>query len=64
MQNSEISYCKKEVMSMCTAKGRPQQQNCQFYVKSGLSEKCMYFVFDQYCDCLAAQRKAIDNKDC
>ena len=61
MQRSEISYCKKEVMSMCTAEGKAQQQECQFYVKSKLSERCMYFVFDQYCDCLSAQRTAVES---
>jgi len=61
VQNSEISYCKKEIMSMCKAEGRKQQRKCRFYEKSHLSEKCMYFVFDQYCDCLPAQRKAVDN---
>jgi len=61
VQNSEISYCKKEVMSMCTAEGKTQQRTCQFYERSNLSERCMYFVFDQYCDSLPAQQKAVED---
>lgn len=60
VQNSDISYCKRDVMSMCTAESRKQQRRCRDYKKSEFSEKCMYFVFDQYCDCLTAQCRAVE----
>jgi hypothetical protein len=42
-------------LSNCTARTVEEQKNCRFYRKSSHSEKCMYLVFDQYCDCFEAQ---------
>jgi hypothetical protein len=42
-------------MSICTAADESEQKRCKFYKKSSHSDKCMYFVFDEYCDCLEAQ---------
>ncbi len=53
-----MSYCRQEMMSVCTAGNGHQQKKCFFYEKSNGSERCRYHVFEEYCDCLAAQRTA------
>lgn len=58
MQEERVSYCKKEIMSMCKADNGKQQKKCCFYEKSNSSERCMYYVFESYCDCLQAQVNA------
>ena len=58
LQKSSISYCKKDVMSICTADSRKNQEECRYYEKARQAERCMYFVFDEYCDCLNAQLNA------
>lgn len=58
VQKTSISYCKKEIMSICTADSRKHQQKCRYYEKSCQAERCMYFVFDEYCDSLKAQLNA------
>ena len=58
MSCSEINYCKKDKMSICTAKDSRQQEKCSFFEKSSYEYRCMYFTFDEYCDCLNAQIKA------
>jgi hypothetical protein len=55
MSCSEINYCKKDKMSVCTAEDAKQQEECCFFVKSSHEPRCMYFIFDEYCDCLKAQ---------
>jgi len=52
---SEKNYCKKERMSICTAKDSAQQEKCSFFEKSSYEQRCMYLIFDEYCDCLKAQ---------
>jgi hypothetical protein len=42
-------------MSVCTAEDAKQQEECCFFVKSSHEPRCMYFIFDEYCDCLKAQ---------
>jgi len=49
------NLCKKGMMSICSADNREEQEGCEFYEKSSIKDKCMYFVFDEYCDCLKAQ---------
>lgn len=44
-------------MFICTAVNESEQKNCKFYKKSSSSDRCMYFVFDEYCDCLEAQKE-------
>jgi hypothetical protein len=45
-------------MHICVATSESEQKNCKFYRKSSISERCMYFMFDEYCDCLEAQLEA------
>jgi hypothetical protein len=49
------NYCKKDKMSVCTAEDSKQQEKCSFFEKSSHEYRCMYFIFDEYCDCLKAQ---------
>ena len=55
VQIGEVCFCKRDVISVCTACGREQQKNCRFYQMSTYKNACMYFVFDAYCDCVEAQ---------
>ncbi len=55
MSCSETNYCKKDKMSVCTAEDSKQQEKCRFFEKSSYEHRCMYFIFDEYCDCLNAQ---------
>ena len=52
------NLCKSDQMSVCMANSNLEQQNCSFYEKSQHASRCMYFVFDEYCDCLKAQINA------
>lgn len=52
------NFCKQEEMSVCTACNQKQQTGCSFYEKSQFAERCMYFMFDEYCDSLKAQLNA------
>ena len=52
----KICFCKKGVMSVCTARSVDDQQKCKFYQKSSHSDRCMYLIFGKYCDCLDAQK--------
>ncbi len=58
MASPVVSFCKREMMSVCTAVSDAEQNGCEFYEKSRLRNKCMYFIFDEYCDCLKAQMNA------
>ncbi len=58
MGEQQLSYCREKMMSVCAAGNGHQQKNCRFYEKSNGSERCMYYVFDEYCDCLPAQKSA------
>ena len=55
MQDQQVSYCRQEMMSVCAASSDNQQRLCRFYEKSNASARCMYYVFEEYCDCLKAQ---------
>jgi hypothetical protein len=55
MSGSETNYCKEDKMSICTAEDSKQQERCSFFEKSSYEHRCMYFIFDEYCDCLKAQ---------
>ena len=55
MHQRQVSFCEKKMMSMCTADSDTRQKECCYYEKSCRTDKCMYFVFDEYCDCLKAQ---------
>jgi len=52
------SFCHVNLMSICTAKDNEERKGCEFYEKSSITDKCMYFIFGEYCDCLKAQIKA------
>ena len=58
MASPVVSFCKRDIMSICTASSDAEQENCVYYEKSRLRNKCMYFIFDEYCDCLKAQMDA------
>jgi hypothetical protein len=53
-----MNFCKSEHISFCTAACKKEQPGCSFYERSRSAERCMYFVFDEYCDCLRAQLNA------
>ncbi len=59
MESPVVSFCKRGMMSICTAASDADQDKCVFYEKSSLKNKCMYFIFDEYCDCLKAQINSI-----
>ena len=58
MSHLASNFCKREQMSICTAEGQKQQVDCSYYEKSQFAERCMYFIFEEYCDCLTAQMNA------
>ncbi len=58
MASAVVSFCKRDIMSVCMAYSDTEQENCAYYEKSRLRNKCMYFIFDEYCDCLKAQMHA------
>lgn len=58
MSDLSVNYCKQEQMSICTAESQKQQVGCSYYEKSQYAERCMYFIFGEYCDCLTAQMNA------
>ena len=58
MSYLEVNFCKQEEMSICTAGNKNQQTGCNFYEKSQFAERCMYYIFDEYCDSLKAQLNA------
>jgi len=58
MSYLEVNFCKQKEMSICTAGTKNQQTGCTFYEKSRFAERCMYYIFDEYCDCLKAQMNA------
>jgi hypothetical protein len=53
--NERLCFCKRDIMSICTAASESEQKNCKFYKKASFSDRCMHFMFDEYCDCLDAQ---------
>jgi hypothetical protein len=57
-----MNFCKSEIMSVCKANSKKQQQDCLFFEKSNNASRCMYFVFNEYCDSLNAQLYAEDNR--
>ena len=61
MSADRLSFCKKGLISVCTAAGVDEQKNCRFYKKSTYCDRCMYFIFDKYCDSLEAQMDDEDN---
>ena len=55
VQNEKLCFCKIDIVSICTAANENEQKKCKFFKKSSSSDKCMYLMFDEYCDCLEAQ---------
>jgi len=53
-----INFCRSEQISFCTAASQKEQPGCSFYEKARCAERCMYFIFNEYCDCLKAQLDA------
>jgi hypothetical protein len=58
MSHTAVNFCKQERMSVCTAEDQKQQCGCSYYEKSRFAERCMYYIFEEYCDCLTAQINA------
>jgi hypothetical protein len=58
MQNQIVNLCRTDHMSICMANSHHHQHDCIFYEKAFNANRCMYFVFDEYCDCLNAQLDA------
>ena len=55
MAHPGTNFCRQEEMSVCTADCQKQQTSCSFYEKSQNADRCMYFIFDEFCDSLKAQ---------
>jgi hypothetical protein len=53
-----VNFCKSEHISVCTAADQKEQSGCSFFEKSRCADRCMYFIFNEYCDCLKAQLSA------
>jgi len=53
--NERLCFCKRDIMSICTAPSESEQKNCKFYKKSSFGDRCMHFMFEEYCDCMEAQ---------
>lgn len=53
--NEKLCFCKREIMSICTADSESDQKSCTFYKMSSFTDRCMHFMFDEDCDCLEAQ---------
>jgi hypothetical protein len=58
MQGPETSFCKNDLMSVCTACTKDQQRNCWFYEKASSADRCMYFTFNEFCSSPEAQQQA------
>jgi hypothetical protein len=58
MSHQVVNFCRREQMSICTADNQKQQIGCSYYEKSQFTERCMYFIFEEYCDSLTAQMNA------
>jgi hypothetical protein len=58
MSDTAANFCRRERMSVCTAENQKQQRGCSYYEKSQFAERCMYFIFEEYCDSLTAQMNA------
>ena len=57
---SVISFCVPGDMSTCGREGNWEaQEPCFFSEKSSTSSRCMYYIFDEYCDCHEAQMVAV-----
>ncbi len=50
-----VNFCRSGHISCCAAAGQKEQAVCRFYEKARVAERCMYFIFEEYCDCLKAQ---------
>jgi hypothetical protein len=58
VNEKRTNFCRSEQMSICTAATQKEQPGCSFYEKARRADRCMYFIFDEYCDCLQAQLNA------
>jgi hypothetical protein len=58
MNSTALNFCKRGQMSICTADTIREQGDCSFFEKSQHADRCMYYIFDEYCDCLKAQINA------
>jgi hypothetical protein len=54
-----INFCRSEHISTCAAGNQKEQTGCSFYERSRYADRCMYFIFEEYCDCLRAQLSSV-----
>jgi hypothetical protein len=58
----DTNYCVTDIISVCSCpmvrKNWTEQKICKFAYKASNAERCMYFVQEQFCDNLAAQKDA------
>lgn len=52
------NFCHINLMAICKTNDSEERKTCTFYDKSSIRDDCMYFIFDEYCDCLKAQVEA------
>ncbi len=50
-----VNFCQSEQISVCTAGNQAEQKGCDFYERARNADRCMYFIFEEYCDSLSAQ---------
>jgi hypothetical protein len=53
-----INHCSRgNGLSACDMARKPkEQERCRHYIKSTHFSRCMFLIFDEYCDSLAAQQ--------
>ena len=62
ISSNDACFCKRDIMSTCTAHNHLQQMNCRFYTKSSFKNKCMYFIasIEAHCASPEAQKAAMN----
>jgi hypothetical protein len=61
-----LNYCRTGIFSTCgTGTAWSEHSLCKFAVKSEYANKCMHYIEarDGHCDCLDAQKEAINTED-
>ena len=52
-----INHCNYNGLSLCGMAKKPkEQERCTHYQKSTHFSRCMYLVYDEFCDSLSAQQ--------
>ena len=53
--SDKVNLCIAGMMSTCRGETNKEQRDCKFYEKATHENRCMYFIFEEYCDCIEAQ---------